>query len=344
MKRVKVWDLPVRLVHGALPFLIAGLFLTGEHDSRISLHSSLGLAVLALVVARIAWGFWGGGHARFSDFVPSPARLVEYARGWVRGRPTRHLGHNPLGAVMVLVLLTVLLGATVSGVLLYAGPEWDGALAPLVPRGAGEGLEELHEGLSGVLPFLIVAHVAGVLISSVLERQNLPLGMVTGYKRAGSEDAAERPLRRSAGLILSVLLGVGVAAALGLLLPRTARAELPAAQQLLAAYEAEARGPEPTFSASAARGAELARTEHPGEAGPTSCVTCHGADPRSPGRSPAGKRIDPLSPAVAPARFSDRAMAEKWFGRNCKQVLGVPCTAAQKADFLAFVLAAGGAR
>ena len=124
MERIKVWDLPVRLFHAALPLLIVGLFLTSEDEDFVSWHARLGLVVLALVVARIAWGFFGSRHARFSDFVPSPAGLVRYARGYLCGEPEPHLGHNPIGALMVVAMLGVLLLITLTGVVTYAGPEW----------------------------------------------------------------------------------------------------------------------------------------------------------------------------------------------------------------------------
>ena len=96
------------------------------------------------------------------------------------------------------------------------------------------------------------------------------------------------------------------------------------------------------FQPSAARGAALYREEHVVDGKPTSCATCHTADPRGKGKSPAGKVVEPLTPSVNPERFTDRKHAEKWYGRNCKQVLGRACTPAEKADFLAFVLAPGG--
>ena len=58
---------------------------------------------------------------------------------------------------------------------------------------------------------------------------------------------------------------------------------------------------------------------------------------RGPGRSPVGKRIDALAPSANPDRLTDRAKADKWFDRNCKQVLGRPCTPAEKADVVTYL-------
>lgn len=343
MERVRVWDLPVRLFHAALPLLIIGLFLTSEDEDFVGWHARLGLTVLALVVARIAWGFVGTRHARFSDFVPSPAGLLRYARGYLRGKPEPHLGHNPIGALMVLAMLGMLLLITVTGVASYAGPEWDGPLSPWLSDGAADAIKDVHEGLAELLPWMIAAHVAGVLLSSRLERQNLPRAMLTGYKLAETPPAPGAGLlARSARFGVALLIGLAAALAAATLLPGVASAAEPAA--LLGGYANDARAADPAFVPSAARGQMLYRAEHVRDGKPVSCATCHTDDPRGVGRSPAGKIVEPLAPSANPKRFTDLAKAEKWFGRNCKQVLGRPCTAAEKADFTAFVLAEGAVR
>ncbi len=105
--------------------------------------------------------------------------------------------------------------------------------------------------------------------------------------------------------------------------------------------EAQARRERPSFSGfSAAEGKKLYTSEHVQDGQPVSCATCHTANPRAQGRSPVGKIVDPLSPAVNPVRFSDPAETEKWFKRDCKQVLGRECTAEEKGHFTTFVLGA----
>lgn len=76
-----------------------------------------------------------------------------------------------------------------------------------------------------------------------------------------------------------------------------------------------------------------------------SCASCHTADPRQAGRhAVTGKSIAPLAPGANAERFRDRARADKWFRRNCNDTLGRECTAAEKADVLAYLIATGGAR
>jgi hypothetical protein len=105
---------------------------------------------------------------------------------------------------------------------------------------------------------------------------------------------------------------------------------------LMAHYAAQAGMPLPTLSAE--RGALLYRTEHPGAAGtPVSCSSCHTANPKQAGRTRVGKRIEPLAPVVNPERFTDAAKVEKWFRRNCMDVLKRACSAQEKGDFIAWL-------
>ena len=104
------------------------------------------------------------------------------------------------------------------------------------------------------------------------------------------------------------------------------------------AYTAEARRSDPGFAAAATRGEALVRREQATADGRVSCATCHTDDPRKEGRTRAHKAIAPLAPAINAERFSDAAKTEKWFGRNCKDVLGRACTPAEKADFITWLI------
>jgi hypothetical protein len=102
-------------------------------------------------------------------------------------------------------------------------------------------------------------------------------------------------------------------------------------QAILQGYSAQAGGP-----AVAQRGREFFTSAHGKD---WSCSTCHGAVPIQPGKHAAtGKSIAPLAPAFEPRRFTDAAKVEKWFGRNCNDVLGRACSASEKADVMAWLL------
>lgn len=114
------------------------------------------------------------------------------------------------------------------------------------------------------------------------------------------------------------------------------RAETP--RQFIATYAAEAGRAQPGFSADTARGRAFATRAWGVSEKMPNCAACHTDNPRAAGRhAVTGKGIAALSPSVNPERFSDPAKVEKWFKRNCKEVVGRLCTPAEKADFIQFV-------
>lgn len=165
-----VWDAAVRVLHWSLVLTVATAWLTRHSPGRW--HEWIGYATLAIVAARVAWGFLGSGHARFSDFVRSAGTTASYAREVAAGREARYLGHNPLGGAWIVAMLALVLGA--------GGTGW--ALSVLGEE-EHHWLEELHEGLSGGLLAAAAIHVAGVAWESVRHHENLVRAMVTGRKR-----------------------------------------------------------------------------------------------------------------------------------------------------------------
>lgn len=111
-------------------------------------------------------------------------------------------------------------------------------------------------------------------------------------------------------------------------------------QELLKQYEVQAKQESPTFSGfSENRGASFFRNERLHSDGKkVSCSTCHTADPRNQGKTRANKLIEPMAPIANPQRFTDAAKVEKWFGRNCKDVLERACTAQEKGDYIQYLV------
>ena len=109
---------------------------------------------------------------------------------------------------------------------------------------------------------------------------------------------------------------------------------------VLNSYASEAKTSDPSFSGfSAERGEHLFRTNFStGKPDTPSCTTCHTTDPRKIGQTRAGKDIEPMAASLSPKRYTDQEKTEKWFGRNCKNVLGRDCTASEKGDFITFML------
>ena len=109
---------------------------------------------------------------------------------------------------------------------------------------------------------------------------------------------------------------------------------------ILNQYAAAAKSASSAFSGfSAKRGETLHLSKfNSGKPDTPSCTTCHGESPRSAGRTPAGKNIEPVAVSVSPARYTDPTKVEKWFRRNCNEVLGRECTALEKGDWLTYVI------
>lgn len=190
-ERVKVWDLPLRLFHWTLVVAIAVAFLSSEEDSALNdWHVLSGWVAAMLIVFRLVWGFIGGEHSRFSDFI-RPSRIPHHLASLTRGRREPALGHNPLGGVAVAVLLA-----------LTAVTVWTGAFG-------GEAAEELHEVVAWVLLAMVALHVVAVIIMSLLERENLVQAMITGDKPAARHPGAidARSPSAVAWLVAAVVVG-----------------------------------------------------------------------------------------------------------------------------------------
>lgn len=168
---VNVWDPLVRIGHWLLVLSVILAWLTRAGWG--TWHEVIGYASLAIVALRITWGWTGPHHARFKDFVRSPAVTLHYAQQMLARREPRYLGHNPLGAWMILALLLNVALVGLSGWLYTTDRFWGVAW-----------VEALHSTLAYSLLALAAAHVAGALYASYRHRENLLAAMFHGRKRA----------------------------------------------------------------------------------------------------------------------------------------------------------------
>ena len=169
---VPVWDLAVRVLHWSLVLSVAAAWLTRHSPGRW--HEWLGYATLAVVAARLAWGFLGAGYARFSDFMRPASVTAGYARDVLSRREARFIGHNPLGGWMVTALLALVALVGFTGWLYTTDRFWGIAW-----------VEELHETLSDILFVFVGLHILGVVYASARHRENLVGAMLHGRKREG---------------------------------------------------------------------------------------------------------------------------------------------------------------
>ncbi|MBR9883782.1 MAG: DUF4405 domain-containing protein [Oceanospirillales bacterium] len=189
VKTVKVWDPLVRIFHWSLVGFFTLAWITA--DEVQVLHEWSGYAIAALVGFRLVWGLIGTRHARFASFVHGPERVKDYLKRLFSGRPRHYVGHNPAGGWMVLALLLGLSMLTLSGMALVA-TEGDGPLAATWVAGLSEHLvKEVHEFFANLLLAMVGVHLAGVLVSSLLHRENLVRAMITGRKTVAEHASPE---------------------------------------------------------------------------------------------------------------------------------------------------------
>lgn len=216
LQRFPVWDLPVRLFHWTVVILIAISWITAQIGGVAMIyHMWSGYAILTLALFRLLWGFWGGAHARFGDFVRGPGAAFRYVRGLIKGETQYYRGHNPVGGWMVILLLLLLL--IQAGVGLFANDDIfiEGPLYPWVSKATSDFLTKIHKLNSDVLLIAIGLHIAAALFYLLVKRENLIWPMVTGYKELPSALPSQE--NYTASLWLAVILLSAVAGGVYLL-------------------------------------------------------------------------------------------------------------------------------
>jgi cytochrome b len=170
---VPVWDPVVRIFHWVV---VSGVVLNyALLDAGKAPHRYIGYIVAAALAVRFAWGFTGSAHARFSSFVVGPrAALSHLANVW-SGRDRRHIGHNPAGGMMMVMLMMLLTGICATGWMqgldAFWGVQW---------------VKTTHAFLVDIILVMAALHVTAGVVESVRHRENLVLSMITGRKRPAS--------------------------------------------------------------------------------------------------------------------------------------------------------------
>ncbi len=181
--QIKVWDPLVRIFHWSLVACFIIAYASGE--DFLTLHSWAGYIIFGLLLIRIIWGVIGTRYARFSDFIYRPITIKQFLKDTVKFKARRYLGHNPAGGAMVMLLMLSLLLATFTGLLIYGAEEHAGPLASWFGNTHSiwaEIFEETHEFFANFTLLLIFIHVIGVLIESLIHKENLAAAMISGFK------------------------------------------------------------------------------------------------------------------------------------------------------------------
>lgn len=206
-----IWDLPTRLFHWMTVASVTLAWLTTE-DSAIRIHLFAGYLVALLLFFRLVWGFIGGFHSRFSNFLYSWEAVKKHLWGILKRERNSYQGHNPAGAWSIFTMLTTLVLVTISGLLTIGGEEGITATASLLTIEEGSWFYELHEGLASLLLCLILVHISGVLVESWVDHENLINAMITGHKTTSPPSAHPKKKSITDKMSVGVLLLIPVIA------------------------------------------------------------------------------------------------------------------------------------
>lgn len=214
--RIYLWDLPTRFFHWLLVGLFLASFISGRLGGNAMVwHGRFGLAIFGLLIFRLVWGLVGSTYARFSNFFPTPAKIVAYLGGRWRG-----VGHNPLGALSVFGLLGLLALQVASGLLANDDIAFQGPLYSLVGKDWSDRLTGLHKLWINLLTVLVVLHLAAITFYARVKKESLVRPMLTGWKdvdpAAGGSAQGGGPLALIVALLIAALAVYGAS---GLWLP-----------------------------------------------------------------------------------------------------------------------------
>ena len=183
-RHVLVWDIPTRVFHWLLVATTVTAFLTGFILPQwwLGAHRWAGYTIVALLVFRFVWAAFGSEYSRLGSFTYSPKETLGHVRGVLLLSPRHYIGHNPAGAAMIFALALVLCGLVVTGLLIEGGEEKIGPLAGITSYAVGNTAKNLHLILVWTICLMVAGHIAGVVVESLLTRENLVASMITGYK------------------------------------------------------------------------------------------------------------------------------------------------------------------
>jgi len=201
LRKTKVWDLPTRLFHWTLAFLVLAAYITAE-QGIIEWHFRCGYAILTLLLFRLIWGLVGSDTSRFANFVRSPVAAIAHLKHFNRREPDTEVGHNAAGGLMVIAMLALLLIQVGTGLFSNDGVFSEGPLAKYVSAGVSDQISEWHEVNFNLILAAIVLHILAVLAYAAVKRQDLVRPMVLGWKRL----PARIPAPRMAPVVVAVII------------------------------------------------------------------------------------------------------------------------------------------
>jgi len=184
-KHVLIWDLPLRIFHWLFACTVIASWYTSDQDNDlIELHMQLGYFALGLLIFRVLWGFVGTKHSLFSSFIPTPKRLVSYIKNMSNSRIESSVGHNPLGSLMVILMILLISLQAISGLFINDDVFSSGPYYESVSKDIEKIMVFLHHNVFDFMIGAIILHLVAIGYYVRIKKQSLILPMITG-KKAG---------------------------------------------------------------------------------------------------------------------------------------------------------------
>lgn len=207
-----VWDWPLRVWHWLFAIAVIGAWSSGEwggFDWR-QWHIWFGQSAVGLLIFRIVWGLVGPRHSRFSQFLPSPKRLLTYLKTLPRRDAPESPGHSPLGAIAVVVILAIVAVQASSGLFISDDILYEGPWFVAVSEDTADFASTIHHRLVWPVGALIAIHLAAIAFYRLFKGQRLTRAMITGRKpETRVPDSASIPRSRSLLALILIALVAG---------------------------------------------------------------------------------------------------------------------------------------
>jgi cytochrome b len=210
-KHVLIWDLPLRIFHWLFACTVIASWYTSDQDNDlIDIHMKLGYFALGLLVFRILWGFVGTKHSLFSSFFPTPNRLRLYIADIRNNQIKNSTGHNPLGSLMVFLMIFLISLQAISGLFINddvfsSGPYYDS-----VSKEVEQVMMFLHHNVFDFMIAAIGMHLFAIAYYVRIKKQSLILPMITGKKLENLVNVKDKI--KHSKILLAVLLVIAVTA------------------------------------------------------------------------------------------------------------------------------------
>lgn len=179
---IMIWDLPTRVFHWLLAATIFYSWFSVDILEDMDQHFYAGYTALTLILFRGVWGFVGSYHSRFNHFPIGIAKVKSHIKSFLLPSSTRYLGHNPLGSLSALIMLSLVLFQTLTGLFSSDGYYVYGPFAEIISSQWVSRASDLHALNVNLLFVIIALHILAILFYQFFKKQSLTLSMLTGKK------------------------------------------------------------------------------------------------------------------------------------------------------------------